>query len=324
MKPKIVITHPIPDKGIKMLQEKFDVHLNSDTGVIPKPKLIELLQGKDIVVSLLSDAMDAEVISNCPDLKMISNYAVGFNNIDLDAATEHGIYVTNTPKTLDETTVDFAFALILATARRVVESDKFMRSGKFTGWGAMDFLGGDVHHSTIGIIGMGNIGKLLARRAYYGFHMKILYVDEFVDEDTIDFPAQKVDLETLLKESDFISLHVPLTPETKHLIGEKELSMMKPTSYLINTARGPVVHEEALYNALKQNKIAGAGLDVYEFEPEFYKGLEELDNVVMCPHIASASINTRQNMSIKAAQNVIDFVDGRVPEGLVNKEVLKK
>ncbi|KAA0207916.1 D-glycerate dehydrogenase [Ignavibacteria bacterium CHB1] len=320
---KILVTHEIPDKGILMLQEKYDIEYRKTVGVISKTELIGMLKDKNIVLSLLSDTFDEEVFRNCPDLKMVSNYAVGFNNIDLKAATRYGVYVTNTPKTLDETTVDFTFALMLAVARRVVESDKFLRSGKFTGWGAMEFLGGEVNRSTLGIIGLGNIGKSLGRRAYYGFNMKVLYMDKFVREDTLDFPAQSVNMETLLKESDFISLHVPLTDETKHLIGEKELNMMKSTAYLINTSRGPVVHEAALYKVLKENKIAGAGLDVYEFEPAFHKGLEELDNIVMCPHIASASLNTRQNMSIKAAQNIIDFVEGRIPEGLVNREVLK-
>jgi glyoxylate reductase len=257
-------------------------------------------------------------------LKIISNYAVGFNNIDLKAATAKGIYVTNTPRTLDETTADFIFALILSISRRVVESDNFMRTGKFEGWGAMDFLGFDVYNSTLGIVGMGNIGKAVGRIAYYGFLMKVIYSDKFIDTKQLKFGAENVDFDTLLTESDFVTINVPLKEDTYHLIGERELNMMKKTAFLINTSRGPVVDENALYNALKEKRIAGAAIDVYEDEPGFVKGLEKLDNIVMTPHIASATIQTRQLMSYKAAQNIIDYFNGKIPEGLVNTEVLKR
>jgi len=324
MKPKILITHPIPDSGIKMLRNKYDVELNDYHGILDKKKLIEMARDKDVLLSLLSDSIDSEVIEECRNLKIISNYAVGFNNIDLKTATAKGIYVTNTPRTLDETTADFIFALILSISRRVVESDNFMRTGKFGGWGAMDFLGFDVYNSTLGIVGMGNIGNAVGRIAYYGFLMKVIYSDKFIDTKQLKFGAENVDFDTLLTESDFVTINVPLKEDTYHLIGERELNMMKKTAFLINTSRGPVVDENALYNALKEKRIAGAAIDVYEDEPRFVKGLEKLDNIVMTPHIASATIQTRQLMSYKAAQNIIDYFNGKIPEGLVNTEVLKR
>lgn len=323
MKPKIYITHKIPEKGINMLKNDFDVELNDYNGIVSKNHLIEKAKDKQVILSLLSDTIDYEVISKCKNLKVISNYAVGYNNIDLNAATEKGIVVTNTPRTLDETTADFVFALMLSISRRVVESDKFMRSKKFKGWGPMEFLGHDVYNSTLGVIGMGSIGKEVAKRGYYGFSMDIIYFDRSFDPSSVGFKATPVSLDTLLKESDFISLNVPLTKNTFHLIGEKELKKMKKTAYLINTSRGPVVDEKALYKFLKEKKIAGAAIDVYENEPDFVPGLELLDNIIMTPHIASASKKTRDLMSVKAAQNIIDYFEGRVPGGIVNKEVIK-
>jgi len=324
MKPKILVTHLIPDRGLNMLKEKFELEVNNVQGILDKETLIKRAKDKDVILSLLSDNIDAEVIKSCPNLKIISNYAVGFNNIDLKTATSKGIYVTNTPRTLDETTADFIFALILSVSRRVVESDKFMRSGKYTGWGPMDFLGYDVYNSTLGIIGMGNIGKAVGRIAYYGFLMKVLYSDKFIDARQLKFVAENVKLDELLAESDFVTVNVPLKEDTFHLIGKRELNLMKKTSFLINTSRGPVVDEQALYETLKEKKIAGAAIDVYEKEPSFVKGLETLDNIIMTPHIASSTIQTRQLMSYKAAQNIIDYFDGKVPEGLVNKDVLNR
>lgn len=322
MKSKVFVTHTIPDKGINMLRERFELKINNVDGLLDKDKLIEYSKDKEVILSLLSDRIDSEVMDACKNLKIISNYAVGFNNIDLKAATERGIFVTNTPRTLDETTADFVFALILGISRRVVESDNYMRSGKFKGWGAMDFLGFDVYNSTLGVIGMGNIGKAVGRIAYYGFLMKVLYSDKFIDAKQLKFVAENVELDTLLTESDFVTVNVPLKDDTFHLISERELSLMKRTAYLINTSRGPVVDEKALYKALIDNKIAGAAIDVYENEPNFVTGLEKLDNIIMTPHIASATIQTRQLMSFKAAQNIIDFFNGKVPEGLVNRDVL--
>ncbi len=324
MKPKVLITHPIPDKGIEMLETKFEVELNRAVGILDKKDLISKLKDKDVLLSLLSDNVDSEVMEFAPRLKIISNYAVGYNNIDVNAATARKIYVTNTPRTLDETTADFVFALILSSARRIVEADKFMRSGKFIGWGPLDFLGFDVFEAKLGIIGMGSIGKEVARRGYYGFSMEILYHDNFVDPSAIGFKTVKADLDTLIAESDFISINVPLTKDTYHLIGLTEIKKMKKSAYLINTSRGPVVDEKALYKCLNEKNIAGAAIDVYENEPSFVEGLEKLDNIIMTPHIASASMQTRELMSVKAAQNIIDFFEGRIPEGLVNKDVLNK
>ncbi len=321
MRPKVVVTHMIPEKGISLLRKKFDVEYYPNTGLLNKKELISISRDKEVILSLLSDTIDKEVINNCPELKIISNYAVGFNNIDVKYATSKKIIVTNTPRTLDETTSDFVFALMLAVSRRIVESDRFMRTGKFKGWGAMDFLGFDVFNSTLGIIGMGSIGKEVASRGYHGFNMKILYTDRSVKPDMISVKAKHVSLHTLLKESDFVTLNIPLTDATYHLIGEEELKLMKNTSYLINTSRGPIVDEKALFEALKEKWIAGAAIDVYENEPEFYKGLEKLDNLVMTPHIASASFKTRELMAVKAANNIIDVFERRIPEGLINKEL---
>jgi len=321
MRPKVVVTHMIPEKGISMLRKKFDVEYHPNSGLLGKKDLISISRNKEVILSLLSDKIDKEVIENCPGLKVISNYAVGYNNIDVNYATTKKIVVTNTPRTLDETTSDFVFALILAVSRRIVESDKFMRTGKFRGWGAMDFLGFDVFNSTLGIIGMGSIGKEVASRGYHGFNMKILYSDRSVKPDMISVKAKHVSLHALLKESDFVTLNIPLTDSTYHLIGEEELRLMKNTAYLINTSRGPIVNEKALYSALKEKWIAGAAIDVYENEPEIFKGLEKLDNIVMTPHIASASFKTRELMAVKAANNIIDVFEGRMPEGLINKEL---
>lgn len=322
---KIFVTHKIPEKGINMLRKKnYEIIINDEEGLVSKEKIIKNVKDKDVLISLLSDNIDREVISSSPKLKIISNYAVGYNNIDIETATSRGIFVTNTPRTLDETTADFVFALILAVSRRIVESDKFMRSGKYKGWGATDFLGHDVWGSTLGIIGMGSIGKEVANRGYHGFNMNILYIDRGIKPESLFVKAHRTSLEYLLKHSDFVTLNVPLTKDTYHLIGEKELEMMKKTAYLINTSRGQIIDEKALYKALKSNVIAGAAIDVYENEPEFTQGLEKLDNIIMTPHIASASLRTRELMSVKAAQNIIDCIEGRIPEGIVNKNILKK
>jgi glyoxylate reductase len=255
-------------------------------------------------------------------LKVIANYAVGFNNIDIKAATERGIAVANTPGVLTETTADLAWALLMAVARRIVESDKFMRSGKFRGWAPMLYLGNDVHNKTLGVLGFGRIGRAVARRAS-GFNMRVLYSGgkRASEEDERTYNAVFCSLETLLRESDFISLHVPLTESTRHLIGGEQFDMMKESAILINTARGPVVDEKALVWALKERKIAGAGLDVYEQEPGFESELAEMDNVVMVPHIGSASVSTRTKMAMMVASGAIDVLEGRMPAHLVNPEV---
>lgn len=319
MTPKIFITQRIPDQGPNLLLETLgaeNVEYNDQDGVLPKAELIQRAQGKDIVLSLLTDQIDEEFFAACPDLKMVANYAVGYNNIDVEAAQKRNIAVSNTPGVLDETTADLAFALIMASARRLLESDSYMRAGKYKNWEPMGFLGQDIFEATLGIVGMGRIGKAVARRGAKGFNMKVLYAD-MQEVSDLDFDAQKVPLETLLQESDIISIHTPLLDSTHHLISEKELEMMKETAYLVNTSRGPVVDEKALYECLKAGSIAGAGLDVYEEEPAFYPGLNELQNVTMVSHIGSASWGTRQKMSLLAAQNIVDWANGTTPRTLV-------
>ncbi|MDP2906742.1 MAG: D-glycerate dehydrogenase [Nanoarchaeota archaeon] len=325
MKPKVLVTRRIPDEGMKLIEGKFDLDINEEDRVLTKQEIIKRLKGKDALLCLLTDTIDKEVIESNPKIKVISNYAVGFNNVDVATATKHKIPVTNTPGVLTETTTDLAFALLMSAARRVVESDKFAREGKFKGWAPMLFLGRDVYGKTLGILGLGRIGHAMAKRGAKGFDMKILYHDVKRDESfEKEFNAKFVSKEALLKESDFVSLHVPLIEETKHYIGEKELGMMKKTAVLINTSRGPVVDEAALAKALKEKKIFAAGLDVYEEEPKIHPGLIGLDNVVIVPHIASASVETRGKMAEMAAKNLILVMEGKKPLSIVNEEVLKK
>lgn len=323
---KVFVTRKILEEGLNMLRERYDVEVSDYDGIIPREMLLEKVKGVDALVSLLTDNIDAEVMDAAgPNLKIIANYAVGYNNIDVEEATKRGIMVTNTPGVLTETTADFAWTLLMAIARRIVEADKFVREGKFRGWEPMLLLGTDVFGATLGIVGFGRIGQAMARRAL-GFNMRVLYYDNSrVDEQLEkELKATFVDLPTLLKESDFVTLHVPLTKQTHHLIGEKELKMMKKDAYLINTARGPVVDEKALVKALKEGWIKGAALDVFENEPEIEPELLKLDNVVLAPHIASASYATRSKMSVMVAENIIKALSGEVPPNLVNPEVLQK
>jgi glyoxylate reductase len=323
---KVFVTRKILEEGLNMLRERYDVEVSDYDGIIPREMLLKKVKGADALLSLLTDNIDAEVMDAAgPNLKIIANYAVGYNNIDVEEATKRGIMVTNTPGVLTETTADFAWTLLMAIARRIVEADKFVREGKFRGWEPMLLLGTDVFGATLGIVGFGRIGQAMARRAL-GFNMRVLYYDNSrVDEQLEkELKATFVDLPTLLKESDFVTLHVPLTKQTHHLIGEKELKMMKKDAYLINTARGPVVDEKALVKALKEGWIKGAALDVFENEPEIEPELLKLDNVVLAPHIASASYATRSKMSVMVAENIIKALNGEVPPNLVNPEVLQK
>ncbi|MDK2814536.1 MAG: glyoxylate reductase [Thermoanaerobacter sp.] len=321
---KVFVTRAIPEEGLNLLRKYCEVEVSPYDRMLTKEELLEKVQGKNAVITQLTDKVDKEFFEAAKEVKIVANYAVGFDNIDLEEATKRGVYITNTPDVLTNATAELAWALLFATARRVVESDKFMRAGKFQGWAPMLFLGKGVTGKTLGIIGAGRIGQAFAKMAK-GFDMKILYTarspkKEFEEETG----AQYVDLDTLLKESDFVSIHVPLTPETRHLIGEKELKLMKKSAILINTGRGPVVDEKALVKALKNKDIYAAGLDVYEREPLFEEELAQLDNVVMLPHIGSATEEARRDMSILVAQNIIDVIEGRVPRTLVNKDVLNK
>jgi len=325
-KPKVFVTRRIPEDGLKLLNEHCEIQVSDYDGVIPRELLLEKVKGVDGILSLLTDLIDKEVMDAAgPQLKVVSNYAVGYNNIDVEEATRRGIMVTNTPGVLTETTADLAWALMMAIARRIVEGDRFVRAGKFRGWEPMLLLGTDLYGATLGIVGFGRIGQAMARRAI-GFNMRVLYYSRkrISEELERELKATSVDLERLLRESDFITLHVPLTKETYHLIGEKELKMMKKESYLINTARGPVVDEKALVKALKENWIRGAALDVFENEPQVEPELLELDNVVLAPHLGSASYATRTRMSVMVAENLLKALKGETPPNLVNTEVLKK
>lgn len=325
MKPKVYVTRIIPEKGLEILREAADVKVWQDELPPPREVLLKEVEDVDGLVSLLTDKIDAELFERAKKLKIVSNYAVGFDNIDLDEATKRGIMATNTPGVLTETTADLAFALLMATARRIVEADKFARAGKWKTWGPMLMLGQDVYGAKLGLIGLGRIGYAVAKRAK-GFDMDVMYYDMFRNEKAEQELGLKfVELEHLLKESDFVSIHVPLTPETKHLINEKTLGLMKKTAILVNTARGPVVDEKALYEALVSNKIAGAGLDVMDPEPPSMDNpLLKLDNVIILPHIASASVATRTKMAVMAAENCVAGLKGEVPPNLLNKQVLDK
>jgi glyoxylate reductase len=323
-RPKVLVTSRIPDEGMCMLEEHCEVKVFDYEGVFPRDVLLREAKGVDAIVCLLADKIDGEVMDAAgSQLRVVANYAVGYDNIDVDAATKRGIMVTNTPGVLTDTTADLAWALLLATARRIVEGDKFLRQGKFKGWKPMLLLGTDVHHATLGIIGFGNIGRAVARRAM-GFDMKIIYYSAHKAPVELErkLNVEYRPLDDLLKEADFVSIHVPLTKETRHLIGERELRMMKKEAYLINTARGPIVDEKALAKALKEGWIRGAGLDVFEREPEVEPELLELDNVVLLPHLGSASYATRAKMATMAAENALKALKGEVPPNLVNPEVV--
>jgi glyoxylate reductase len=280
----------------------------------------------DALVTLLTDRVDRDLLeAGRGKLKIVANVAVGYDNIDVDAATEAGIMISNTPGVLTETTADFAWALLMSVARRIPEAQGFLRAGRFHGWGIMMMLGEDVTGKTLGLAGFGRIGQGVAKRAR-GFDMRVLFYDPMpgLEDAAAELGAERVDLETLLRESDFLSVHTPLTEDTHHLIGSKQLAIMKSTSFLINTSRGSVVDEAALVEALRDGSIKGAALDVYEHEPNVHPGLLELDNAVITPHIASASVATRARMATMAAENVIAALSGRRPASLVNPEVLRR
>jgi lactate dehydrogenase-like 2-hydroxyacid dehydrogenase len=323
MRPKVLISRKIFDEVIDLVKEHFEVEDNQSDTRLSQGALVEKLQGKMGAIILLTERINDEVLSHCPELKIVSNVAVGYDNIDVQACTRQGVMVTNTPGVLDDTTADFTWALLFATARRVVEADQYLRSSKWKGWGLMQFLGYDVHHKILGICGLGRIGQRVARRAR-GFDMRILYTDAIRMPTPLEeeLGARFVDKPTLLKESDFVTLHVPLIPETTHYISTAELGLMKPTAILINASRGPVLDEKALVKALQQEKIAGAGLDVYEKEPKVEPPLLQMENVVLVPHIASASRETRLKMATMAAENLIAGLIGKRPPNLVNAEVL--
>lgn len=314
--PKVFITRQIPEAGIKLLKDKgYEVEVRTEDSVIPKEELMSKIKDIDALLCLLTDKIDKEMLAAAgPNLKIIANYAVGYDNLDIPAIKEKGIIATNTPGVLTETVAEFTFALLLALAHRVTEADDYCEEGKFKGWGPMLLLGTDISKKTIGIVGLGRIGSRVAYHAKKGFDMDILYYDvkpspEFEQE----FRARFCPLEDLLKSADFVSIHVPLLPTTKHLIGEEQLRMMKKSAYLINTSRGPVVDEKALVKILEEGHLKGAALDVFEWEPEITPALKALPNVITAPHIASATEETRGKMSEMAAQNIIAALEGNTP-----------
>ena len=319
----VYVTRVIPQPGVDLLRAHVDVEVNESDEPLSSDELRRRAGSHDALVTLLTDNIDSAVLqSGEGSLKIVANVAVGYDNIDVPAATACGIMVSNTPGVLTETTADFAWALLMGVARRVPEAQSFLRAGKFQGWGIMMMLGEDIHGKTLGIAGFGRIGQAVAQRAA-GFGMKILYYDPVVQADDAArrLNARSVDLDTLLRESDFVSVHTPLTSETRHMIGREQLGLMKDTAYLINTSRGPVLDEAALASALKANRIRGAALDVFENEPEVHPELLQLDNAVITPHIASASVATRSRMAVMAAENVIAALDGQRPPTLVNGEL---
>lgn len=323
---RVFVTKMLPEVALNLLKSKFEVEVWPGEESPPKNVLVEKVKVVDGLYCLLTEKIDAEVINSAGEqLLGISQVAVGYDNIDVEAATKRGIYVTNTPGVLTDTTADFAFTLLMATARRVAEASRYVRSGRWKiPWGLMMLLGQDVWGKTIGIIGIGRIGTAVARRAK-GMNMRILYYDVRRNEEAEkELGAEPVDLQTLLKESDFVTVHVPLLPSTHHLINEERLKMMKKTACLINTSRGPVVDEKALYKALKEGWIWAAGLDVWEKEPtDPDNPLLTLENITAAPHIASGSIDTRTKMAMMAAENLTAILEGRLPPNLVNREVLK-
>ncbi len=324
-KPRVLVTRQLPPAAMELLHESFDLTVNPHDGPMPRAELLKAIPGQAGLLSLLVDKVDAELLDAAGyGLRMVANYAVGYNNIDLEAATSRDVAVSNTPDVLTDSTADLALALMLAVARRMVEADTLTRPGRFPGWGPMFMLGADLHHKTLGLIGLGRIGKAVARRGQ-GFDMRVLYYqrNRLEPEQERELAVEYRDLDQLLAESDFISPHVPLTPDTNHLIGARELGIMKPTAYLVNTARGEVVDEAALVKALKKGTIAGAGLDVYENEPELHPGLAGMKNVVLMPHLGSATLETRTNMGLVAAGNLRALlVHGSKPPNCLNPQVL--
>jgi len=323
-KSNIYVTRAIPEQTIDELRQVHDVEVSPHDRALTREELLAAVRGRDAVISLLTDKIDGEVMDAAgPQCKIFANYAVGFDNFDLAAATQRGVVLTNTPGVLDEATATHAWALLLATARRVSESERFVRAGKWQGWGPMVFIGQDVDHKTLGVAGLGRIGSKFARKAA-AFDMKVIYTDARPNPELErQIGATFVDKETLLRESDYLSLHLPLLPETRHYIGAAELAKMKRTAILVNAARGPLVDEKALVAALRDKVIWAAGLDVFENEPSLEAGLDELENVVVVPHIASATIETRLAMGRIATGNIISVLKGEKPATCVNPEVLK-
>lgn len=322
---KIFITRQVPGLNIDKLQAVGEVVISPHDRPISLEELVNGVATADALLCLLNDHIDAKVLDNAPNLKIISNYAVGFDNIDVKSATERGIVVTNTTcDQVSEAVAEFTWAMMLTLSRRIIEGDEFGRKGAYRGWEPDLFLGRDVYGKTLGIVGLGRIGTMVARRAK-GFNMSVLYNKRERDEKVEqELGVQFSELDTLLATADFVTLHVPLSAETRHMIGEPQLSGMKPTAFLVNTARGGVVDERALVAALKSGKIAGAALDVHENEPEMNPELLMMENVILTPHIASATVEAREKMTELAVDAIVKTLAGEKPQNLVNEEVWEK
>jgi len=322
-KPKVFATHGLFDEARKVLQDNCDVEYWTKPERPPRGEVLRRVQDKDGLICLLTEKVNDELLQAAPKLRIAANVAVGFDNIDVAACTGRGVVATNTPGVLDETTADFAWTLLMAVARRLGEGESLVRSGNWKGWNLDQLVGTDVWGKTLGLVGFGRIGRAVARRAR-GFQMRVIYTDAVRAPAELEqeLGAQFVEMNALLAEADFISLHVPLLPETRGLFDGPKFYRMKPTAFLINTSRGPVVDEAALVAALESKKIAGAALDVYENEPFVHPGLKR-PNVVLAPHIASASLETRTKMACMAAENVVSLFRGKRPANALNPEVLK-
>jgi len=321
-KPRIYITRPLPAAAMRILEGQVEYHMwDRENEAVRRETLLREIVDVDGIICLITEKMDAEVIERAHRCRVIAQVAVGYDNIDVAAATRRGIYVTNTPGVLTETTADMGWAILMATARRVVEGDKFTRSGRWKTWELMGFTGQDVWGATLGIIGLGRIGTAIARRAK-GFAMPILYHNRNRAEALeAELGARYASLDDLLRQSDFVMISVALTPDTRHFIGERELGLMKPSAILVNIARGPIVDQRALYRALVDRKIWAAGLDVFEVEPvPMDEPLLRLDNVVVPPHLGSGSIATRTKMATMAAENCLAATTGKIPPNVVNPE----
>lgn len=325
-RPKVYITRKLPGPGLKIVQVVADVR-SWDREDLPPPREVLFKEVPDVdgLLSLLTDRVDDALMAAAPRLKVVSNVAVGFDNIDVPAATRRGIVVTNTPEVLTETVADFAFCLLLAAARRLVQADAYTRAGKWKTWELMLFAGQDLYRATLGLIGLGRIGSAVARRAK-GFEMRIIYYDPYRRPDLEQqLGIEYREMNDVLREADFISVHVPLMESTRHLIGREQFKLMKPTAIFVNTSRGPVVDQRALAEALRSKQIYAAGIDVFEQEPvPADEPLLALDNIVVAPHIASASIPTRIKMATLAAENLVAVLHGKRPPNPVNPEVLER
>jgi glyoxylate reductase len=322
-KPRILSTRPLFPEARTILDQHFDVEYGRYGEQISRAELLKRVADNEALICLLTEKVDEELLSATPRLRVAATVSVGFDNIDVAACTKHKVVATNTPGVLDDTTADFAWTLLMAIARRLLEGDAWIRSGTWPGWDLDQLLGGDVWGKTLGVIGFGRIGRGVARRAR-GFNMRILYSDAVRAPVEVEneLRAEFVDRDWLFRESDFISLHVPLLPDTRHLISKENLEKMKRTAFLINTSRGPVVDESALADALENKKIAGAALDVFEAEPRVHPALLARKDVILTPHIASASVETRTKMAVMAANNVVAVFDGKRPPNALNADAL--